>query len=377
MATSGPFTGKLFVPGDGAGRVVPVRVEADGTLVAGEGEDALRIPVREATLSFAGDGDSKLTVVWGSGPDRRTLYAERGELLPALRGLGIASIRETLDGLETRRLGRQLGGWTLVAAAALACVLGLWVSNRVLDFLVERSLGVIPRSWEVKAGAALGQAFSASGTPVKDPRVVEPIRTMLARLVEAAGPEAEGYVFEVEVLRDDTVNAFALPGGQIRVLTGLIEKAEDPGEVAGVLAHEVQHVLLRHSLLRIFQHLKWRLLVSMLLGDLETMSEVVLAKATGLLELSYDREAEREADRRGLDLLYRARIDPRGLPVFFGRLAEIEGDLAAKLALLSTHPGGKERVAYLEREIASRKAPAWLTFDLDWSTVRAAAKEAQ
>jgi predicted Zn-dependent protease len=174
----------------------------------------------------------------------------------------------------------------------------------------------------------------------------------------AASP---GYEFEYAVLESPDVNAFALPGGKFVVFTGLVAQARRPEEVAGVLAHEFQHALLRHSLQRMVRAAGLRAVLALVAGDLEGLGAVVLDAGVQIRELSYGRDQEREADLAAIDLLAAAGIDPAGLPDFFERLAAKEaapgGGAGGKaLTLLSTHPASLERSTLLRAAIAKRGA---------------------
>nr|MBI3612912.1 M48 family metallopeptidase [Nitrospirota bacterium] len=106
----------------------------------------------------------------------------------------------------------------------------------------------IPTEWEQPIGEAARSQFLAGQTVVKEGPAVAALQEITKRLADAAS--GNPYKFEVTVVRSDIVNAFALPGGYVVVFTGLLKKAESPEEVAGVLAHELNHVLLRHGLER-------------------------------------------------------------------------------------------------------------------------------
>jgi predicted Zn-dependent protease len=113
----------------------------------------------------------------------------------------------------------------------------------------------------------------------------------------------------------------------------------------------------------------------MVIGDLETLGEIVLAKATGLIELRFGRDMERESDIRGVELLVKAGIDPRGLRSFFARLAEKQGVLLEKLAIVSSHPASSERVQYLDELMARAGEREYRSFDLDWAALKQRLKE--
>lgn len=192
---------------------------------------------------------------------------------------------------------------------------------------------------------------------------VQQIGTALAR-----HSEMPDLVFTFTVLNSPVVNAFALPGGYVIVFTGLLKKAEGPDEVAGVLSHELNHVLLRHGLERIVKTLGIVAVVTIVVGDQQGL--VGLAKQLGieLVTLKFGREQETEADLQGLRLLHRAKIPSEGMIRFFERLSESD---KLQVEILSTHPMSAARAERLKAEAASlsRQEPAPFTFD--WSAVQA------
>jgi predicted Zn-dependent protease len=162
------------------------------------------------------------------------------------------------------------------------------------------------------------------------------VQRLAAPLLAAAGPGP--FEFSFVVVDDASVNAFALPGGYVSVHRGLLEAAESGEEVAGVLAHEIQHALLRHGTRRMLAEMGGFLVIRLLTGgsDLATVGEL----SGSLASLQHSRDQEAEADRQALELLARARVDPTGLPRFFERLAASGGNPPA---MLSTHPDPGER----------------------------------
>jgi len=153
-----------------------------------------------------------------------------------------------------------------------------------------------------------------------------------ARLVQAL--PAAPLDFDFRVVDDEQINAFALPGGHVTVQRGLLRSAKTGEELAAVLAHEIQHVVLRHGTRRMLRSLGGRVALGLLFGGTDLDA---LAGVTGhVVELSYSREEETEADEEGVALLLRAGIDPSGLESFFARLAQEGGPRPPEF--LSSHP---------------------------------------
>jgi beta-barrel assembly-enhancing protease len=148
-------------------------------------------------------------------------------------------------------------------------------------------------------------------------------------------------------VRDSAVNAFATPGGFIIVNSGLIEATKTPEELAGVLAHEVQHVVHRHTTRAIIREAPLRIALSALAGG---GSEIgTAANVVGTLGvLRYRRGDEAEADRDGLRLLEAARVDPAGMVSFMRALEARHEDAPRFIGYLSTHPHAADRVNALE-----------------------------
>jgi predicted Zn-dependent protease len=174
----------------------------------------------------------------------------------------------------------------------------------------------------------------------------------------------------VVVVNQAQVNALAAPGGTIVVFRGLLERTRTPEELAGVLAHEVEHVLRRHATRAVIQHASTGLLVAAITGDMTGPLAYGLESARVLGQLQYSRRAEEEADREGMKLLLAARIDPEGMLGFYRQLDEREHDRAA-LRYLSTHPSTRDRLRHLRELAASAKqSPLPLLPGQNWQEIR-------
>jgi predicted Zn-dependent protease len=205
----------------------------------------------------------------------------------------------------------------------------------------------------------------ASGLVVRDGAAREAVQRIGDRLLTAAPPHP--FRFRFEVLQDPTVNAFAVPGGLVVVHAGLVADARMPDELAGVLAHEITHVLERHSLRQLLFQLGLRTSLGLLLGLPDGVADAVGTAAANLGGLQFSRDQEREADGGAVELLARARLPAAGLESFFERLARQEG---RGLAIVSTHPPSAERAAALRRLLVERGTWPTDPLALDWERVR-------
>jgi predicted Zn-dependent protease len=151
------------------------------------------------------------------------------------------------------------------------------------------------------------------------------------------------YPIRVTVVKEDEVNAFALPGGHIVVFDKIIRQMKTKEQLAALLAHEVAHVHYKHSLRNIFRSLAGYLFLSLLLNDINGIVAIVADNSNALANLTYSRELEAEADSKGMDVLQSDGISLYGFVDLFKLLKSEHGDLGS-LKLLSTHPLTEERL---------------------------------
>jgi predicted Zn-dependent protease len=186
------------------------------------------------------------------------------------------------------------------------------------------------------------------------------IQTFIEKLgysiVDQVGPTP--FDFKFYVINAPDPNAFAIPGGYIFVTTGLLVLAENEQEVAGVLSHEIAHVIQRHIAQMIEKSKRLNIasmaaiLAAMLAGRGGTASQAGVAMATataGALALKYTREMETDADQNGLHYLIKAGYDPNGLINFLNRIQRISLAMAPDIPpYLLTHPAIESRISLLD-----------------------------
>ncbi|MFZ4876201.1 M48 family metallopeptidase [Janthinobacterium sp. Mn2066] len=244
---------------------------------------------------------------------------------------------------ERQRNRRQVSSWLagVTGAAVVAAALLWWQGNNTIAWLA----GHIPLSAEKQLGdLALAQVRSQGGLLEQGP-AQQTVQEIGQRLTTGSR-----YRYRWLVKQDESVNAFAMPGGIIVVHTGLLRQAADPGELAGVLAHEVQHVEQRHSLRQMISSLGWGALVGVTIGDISAVAAMVVHQAGTLY---FSRDMEEEADRLGLHALQRANIRPDGMLTFFQKL----GSDKAAPGWLSSHPQTTVRAQGIAQLIAANPCP--------------------
>ncbi|OQW30806.1 MAG: hypothetical protein A4E19_08620 [Nitrospira sp. SG-bin1] len=346
-----------------------VHVEAHGltinfTVEAGRGQPS-SVPFSSMKVSAGGLDHDQLVLDWVGPMGRRTLYLKHPDVIHAFRQAAPDHLTVPLQRAveQVRRVRhRHRMVWGVTSGIVLALVLGLWFGS---DLLVELAVNRIPVEWEQKLGESAYRDFLAQQDVVKDGPSVAAVKEMTHRLTDPI-PE-NPYTFEITVVKSDVVNAFALPGGYIVVFTGLMKKAESPEEVAGVLAHELNHVLQRHGLERIVKQLGLVTVVSIVLGNQQGLGGIMKQLSVELMTLKFGRAQETEADVTGVQMLHRAKIDPSGMITFFQRLAEKDG---GRVEWLSTHPMSSARADRLRVELAGMSKQHTAPFTFEWAKVQ-------
>jgi len=313
-----------------------------------------------------------------SAPDRLLRLGRRHSKLlarlevrdPAL----IAAIDERAEGIDrTGALARrQRGGviaWTLAATASL--VLVAWFGVPVI---AEKLAPLIPAGLERKLGAAVdmqtramldtrnaGAGFEC-GHAANERTGRAAFDKLIARLAPQAGLPIPPQPF---VVRRPEANAIALPGGSIYVFEGLIDKAQSPDELAGVIAHEMGHLAHRDGTRSVLQGAGLSFLFGMLLGDFVGGGAVVVAART-VLQSSYTRDVETAADAYAVDLMNQIGGNARALGTL---LTRIGGATEPGMKILMDHPDTRLRVSVINaRARASNGTP--LLDPAEWAALK-------
>jgi predicted Zn-dependent protease len=276
--------------------------------------------------------------------------------------------------------------------ALVALLVGLAeVPARAQDLpeLGDASAATLSPSQERAIGYSMLRQLRELPAFLEDPDVTDYLTNVGYRLV-AVSPDSR-IDFTFFALRDNSVNAFAMPGGFIGVHTGLILTAQSESELAAVLAHEVAHVTQRHIARMIDQQQRAGMLsmAAMALAILAARSNpqaaagvMMGAQAQQLASrLAFTRDNEREADRVGVMILERAGFDPHAMPVFLERLQRATRlyDSGNYPSYLRTHPVTFERIADVQNRtftLPYKQIPDSLEFFLVRAKLRAQQGEA-
>jgi len=277
----------------------------------------------------------------------------------------------------TSQRWRHARPWIIAAAV----IVGLTALIHSADWTPTRTIaGLLPESWRDRLGDAALASMSENRNRCTTPSGIAALEKMIGRLSAGAGP---GQSFKVIVVDWDLLNAFAVPGNKILLTKELVEKANSPEEVAGVLAHEMGHGIALHPETGIIRAVGLAAALELMMGG---SSGTLANMGLFLAQLGYTRSAEREADETALKLLREARISQQGLQGFFRRMLKDEGGdgndkkpaepeqemtskrLSQALDILSTHPPTRERVDLIRNSQTYPATPA-LT-PSDWAALR-------
>jgi Zn-dependent protease with chaperone function len=344
-------------------RAATVRLAAETLEIAIDGEAIRRWPlaeVRQTQGSYA--GEPVRLERGGSTPE--VLVVEETAFLGALGGV-TPRRRRFHDPRGRRRrvaltLAAGLGALSLLASFYLwAIPLAAGVATRF-----------VPVGWEVWLGDEVFARLFAPERRCAAPDGQRAIDAIVDRLTAAGGRGP--YRLRVTVVDQPTVNALALPGGRVVLLRGLLEATDSPAMLAGVLAHEIQHVVRRHTTRAIIQYASTGLMAAAISGDVSGMVTLALEGARIVAVLGYSRRAEEEADTEGMRMLLAARIDPAPMVAFYERVLQPldRSQESGFWNYLRTHPTVQTRTAGLRGLAAGAGSHATLLPDVKWAEVK-------
>src|SRR5246127_24142 len=232
-------------------------------------------------------------------------------------------------------------------------------SKEDVEAIGNRKVGKGPNFYslekEIALGKQLAQEVERSSKLIDDPVVTEYVNRVGQNLVRNSDARVP---FTIKVIDSDEVNAFALPGGFFYVNSGLILRAQEESELAGVMAHEISHVAARHGTKNATKSeiLQLTTIPLVFLGPAGLAGYGLyegLNVALPLTFLKFSRDAEREADFLGLQYMYKSGYDPNAYVTFFERIQADEKRRPGTIPkVFSTHPPTPERIQNAQKEIA-------------------------
>jgi Zn-dependent protease with chaperone function len=344
------------------GRSATVRsvvITFDGLFLIGRSIDEDREVFRWELGDVSADGSQERDVV------HLQFAAEPDALLTLRADEAIAEIRRL--GLATRGLPRQAGRKMTLALALIAGIAMLttliWVSVTPLSRSIAHRVPLeVERDLLGGIEERLAESYCNSA----------PAAAALAQLnLRLLGDESD--LPPAHILNLEIPNAFALPGGKVVLTRGLTALAEGPDEIAGVLAHELEHVRQRHVMAGFVRGTLLSTLWAVSVGDYAGLMVIDPSTAFQIATLEFSRDDEAEADAGALAMLQRAHIDSEGFARFFERLEGDEGNEIPEW--MSSHPASGQRAAAAASGLEAEDSQPALS-DEQWLAVQHACDEA-
>lgn len=244
--------------------------------------------------------------------------------------------------------------WTSVIVACMVVVTPGCAQLLLGGLVAGQALAPISDEQEVAIGRSAAQeVLGDPGTP-SYPNATLASYVQVVGMRVAQRSQRPTLPYEFHVIASSELNAFALPGGQIFVTTGALKAMKSETELAGVLAHEVTHVALRHGIDQLRRAMLAQGIAIAALGSTPALAQQAGKIALDLVLKGYSRTAEDEADRYGVLYSSAAGYDPQGLSSFLNTLAVTLGDTPKAFEPLSDHPIISERVKRISQIIAEQ-----------------------
>jgi len=308
---------------------------------------------------------------FGSGQLRLEKGEENPEILLVPRGSFFRGLRQVAPGMAKKLPDRPRQKMRFVlpifaglAVVGITTILYLWGIPAGSSLLASK----VPISWEEHLGQSVMEKLAPPHKQCLNPNLTRFMDEIVATLT--APLSGTPYKFRVIVVDDPQVNAFAAPGGYIVIFRGLLERTRSAEELAGVLAHELQHILHRHPTRALLLQASTGLLLVALMGDAKGAMSFGLEGARILGTLRYNRELEEKADLEGMRMLLTSGIDPQGMIAFFEMIKK-EGEKSPEIpTYLSSHPSPENRIARLKALARPQRSPNKLLQGYYWQDIR-------
>jgi len=244
----------------------------------------------------------------------------------------------------------------LAAVIALVALISYFGNTSVNPVTGEKQRVAMTPEQEVAIGLkAAPQMAAQMGGLSQNAKARALVERVGARLVRESFAAKSTYKYSFHVLADRrTVNAFALPGGPIFITEGLLGRLRTEGELAGVLGHEIGHVIARHASERLAkQQLTQGLISAVVVGSGDYTSAQIAQLAGSMINMKYGRDDELESDALGVRIAFEAGYDPRAMAGVMEILAKASSG-SQQPEFASTHPAPENRQARIREEIAKR-----------------------
>jgi len=356
------YNSLIYFKGSAESHAVELFIDKECLAFKYNNEKDYFIPILQAEYTLGGEDNQFIVIKY----DELTIFIKEIEILEELINSRYINNKEKFIKLEESFKKSKFNKKFNLLYVSLFFLAIIGVIMLSFNPLVNLSVNAFPLKWEKVLGEAVLVSIIGGKETDKGEmkKAVEKIGNYLH-----SNSKNNKYNFEFYVLKKNEINAMALPGGKVVVYSGLLKNSNSPEEVAGVLAHELQHVYQRHSLRAIIKQLGVSVIFQLMIGDVGSL-------AGQLTNLKFSRDMEYEADKLGTKLLYDSKINPVGFINFFEKLNQTYKGMPESLEIISTHPDTDNRMTELKKMISEYPPIRYpKTFDIDWEKIKLLASE--
>ncbi|MFN3403483.1 MAG: M48 family metallopeptidase [Cytophagaceae bacterium] len=215
-----------------------------------------------------------------------------------------------------------------------------WFLLSRIDYVGIMGVENFEKANEEKLGKVIVDFIKKKDKEVDSDSIKTFINDLKDRICKNNDIDPEGI--KVHVIYSSEINAFALPGRNMVILTGLIDYSNSPEEIAGVMAHEIAHMEHNHVMKKLIKEVGASILLTLAMGD-KGGGEILKETVKLLTSSAFDRKQESEADASAVKYMAKANMDPEHLANFLFRLSLEKEHLPKEFEWISTHPDSKER----------------------------------
>ncbi|HUW30582.1 MAG TPA: M48 family metallopeptidase [Planctomycetota bacterium] len=233
-----------------------------------------------------------------------------------------------------------------------------------------RNFTIFSTAQEVEIGQQVSAEIERQNRMLADPAVVGYVSQVGAKVAAKAARQDVTYSFKV-IDSPNQINAFAVPGGNIYIYSGLLRQMKTESELAAVLGHEVAHISLRHSMKRLTRQTGFELVLAVVLGENSPAWQSTVGKLVGNVAfLQFSKAEEEDADRDGLTFMYNAGYDPHGMVNLLTMFTTLQQSEPSKIEVfLSSHPAPQERVGIVKKLITTENLDGGIINENEYESV--------
>lgn len=230
----------------------------------------------------------------------------------------------------------RMNVFSLVIMVGILLAVVYWGVSTIVPWA---GLKLIKPSTETELGEKIYQSMMQG-------EMIDKERTKLLQEFARSMQLSNNYPIKLTVVKNKEVNAYAIPGGNIVVFSGILKAMKSSDELAALLGHETAHINDRHSLRSILRSAATGLIVSVVLNDISGIFSIVVENAEGLRTMHFSRGIEKSADEEGMKILVKNNIHPLAMKKLMMRLKENSPEIPEVLSFMQSHPATDERIKH-------------------------------